>query len=394
MTTDIIVIGGGIIGSAIAYNLTKRGKRVVLLEKKYLVNGASASCDQGILLQSKAPGDHLRLAIYSMEMYKGLEKELSRELEFSQKGYLVLIENEMELKTMEDVVRQQNACGLPSEIISAEEAMGLQPGLNRDAIVAAAFCPWDGEVNPYMTTFAYADRAAEMGAVIKTSCPVTGLLIENGQVKGVKTPEEVIYAETVVNAAGAWAPFIGQMAGLDIPIKPRRGQVYITEEVPKFVHKGAINARYIVAKHHPELLKNDTSKKAKLGVGISLTQSFKGNVLFGASREFVGYDASNTLEGLREVLANATHLVPGLKRLNIIRTMGGLRPYPPDSKPLIGYVKGLPGFFMAAGHEGDGISLAPATGKLVADLILDGHTDVPAAESFDVNRFELMKENG
>ena len=209
--------------------------------------------------------------------------------------------------------------------------------------------------------------------------------------KGVKTPEEVIYGETVINAAGAWAPFIGQMAGLEIPIKPRRGQVYITEAVPQFVHKGVINARYIVAKHHPELLKNDTSKKAKLGVGISLTQSFKGNVLFGASREFVGYDTSNTLEGLKEVMANATHLVPGLKRLNIIRTMGGLRPYPPDSKPLIGYVKGLPGFFMAAGHEGDGISLAPATGKLVADLILDGRTDVPAAASFDVNRFDLMK---
>ena len=81
MTTDIIVIGGGVIGSAIAYNLTKRGKRVVLLEKKYLVNGASGACDQGILLQSKAPGDHLRLGIYSMEMYKGLEKELSRELD-------------------------------------------------------------------------------------------------------------------------------------------------------------------------------------------------------------------------------------------------------------------------------------------------------------------------
>lgn len=393
MTTDIIVVGGGVIGSAITYNLAKRGKKVVLLEKKYLVNGASGACDQGILLQSKAPGDHLRLAIYSMEMYKVLEQELSRELEFSQKGYLVLIENEMELKTMEDVVRQQNACGLPSELISAEEAMRLQPGLNRSAIVAAAFCSWDGEVNPYVTTFAYADRAAEIGAVIKTDCPVTGLLIENGQVKGVKTPEEVIYAETLVNAAGAWAPFIGQMAGVDIPIKPRRGQVYITEAVPEFVRKGVINARYIVAKHHPEHL-NDTSKKAKLGVGISLTQSFKGNVLFGASREFVGYDTSNTLEGLREVLDNATHLVPGLKRLNIIRTMGGLRPYSPDSKPLIGYVKGLPGFFMAAGHEGDGISLAPATGKLVADLILDGHTDVPVAESFNVNRFALVKENG
>lgn len=389
MTTDIIVIGGGIIGSAITYNLAKRGKRVVMLERGYLANGASSACDQGILLQSKAPGDHLRLGMYSMEMYQELGRELRTDLEFTQKGYLVLIENEMELKTMEDVVAQQNALGLDSRIIGVDEAMRLQPGLNRDAIVAASFSSMDGEVNPYITTLAYADRAAELGAVIKTGCPVTGIVTENGCVKGVKTPEGTIYAETVVNAAGAWAPYIGEMAGLTIPIKPRRGQVYITEAVPQFVHKGVINARYIVAKHHPELLKNDTSMKAKLGVGISLTQSHKGNVLFGATREFVGYDTSNTYEGLREVLANAVHLVPGLKKLNIIRTMGGLRPYSPDSKPLIGYVDGLPGFFMAAGHEGDGISLAPATGKLVADLIVDGKTDVPAADSFNVNRFSL-----
>lgn len=390
MTTDIAVIGGGIIGSAITYNLAKRGKRVVQLEKNYFTAGASGACDQGILLQSKAPGDHLKLALYSMELYKELGKELDRDLEFSQKGYLVLIENETELETMKDVVAKQNALGLPSEIISAEDAMKLQPGLNRNAIVAASFCPWDGEVNPYMTTLAYVDRAADLGAVIKHGCPVTGLIMENGRVKGVKTPEGEIYADTVVNAAGSWAPMIGEMAGLTIPIRPRRGQVFITEAVPRFVHKGVINARYIVAKHHPELLKNDTSMKAKLGVGISLTQSFKGNVLFGATREFAGYDTSNTCQGLREALSNAVHLVPGLNNLNVIRTMAGLRPYPPDSKPLIGYVDGMPGFFMAAGHEGDGISLAPATGRLVADLILDGKTDVPAAESFDTNRFSLM----
>ena len=145
MTTDIIVIGGGIIGSAITYNLTKRGKRVVQLEKEYLVNGASGACDQGILLQSKAPNEHLKLALYSMELYKELGRELGRDLEFTQKGYLVLIENEKERETMEGIVKKQNELGLPSELISVEEAMRLQPGLNRDAIVGAAFCPWDGE---------------------------------------------------------------------------------------------------------------------------------------------------------------------------------------------------------------------------------------------------------
>lgn len=389
MKTDIVVIGGGVIGSAIAYYLTKRGKKVTLLEKKYLVNGSSAACDQGILLQSKAPNEHLTLAIYSLEMFKNLEKELGRNLEFVQKGYLVLIESETELEVMKEIVAKQNELGLPSRIISKEDALSMQPGLNPDAFVAAACCDWDGEVNPYMLSMAFADRAEELGAVIKTGCPVTGLIMEDGAVKGVETPEGSIYADTVVNAAGVWASEIGRMAGLEIPIKPRRGQAFITEAVPKFIHRSVINARYIVAKHHPEVLKGDDSMKAKLGVGLCLTQSEKGNVMFGATREFVGYDVSNTVEGLSTILGNAVHLVPGLKKLNIIRTMGGLRPYTPDSRPLIGYVEGVPGFFMAAGHEGDGISLAPATGKLVSDLIVDGTTDVPAAEAFDPNRFVL-----
>lgn len=389
MKTDIIVAGGGIIGTAITYYLAKRGKKVTLLEKKYLANGSSSACDQGVLLQSKAPNEHLKLGIYSMELYKTLEKELERNLEFIRKGYLVLIENENERAVMEEVVAKQNALGLPSRLISREEAMHMQPGLNPDAIVAAACCDWDGEVNPYMTTMAFADRAARLGADIRTNSPVTGLVMENGAVKGVETPDGTIYAGTVINAAGVWAAEIAGMAGLSVPIKPRRGQIFISEAVPLFIRRSVINARYIVAKHHLELLRQDTSAKARLGVGLSLTQSEKGNVMFGATREFAGFDFTNTIDGLQAVLDNAVYLVPGLKQLNIIRTMSGLRPYTPDGKPLIGYVKEVPGFFMAAGHEGDGISLAPATGKLVADLIVDGKTEVPAASSFDANRFQL-----
>lgn len=389
MTTDIVVVGGGIIGSSIAYNLAKKGKKIVLLERKGLVSGSSGACDQGILLQSKAPNEHLRLAIYSLELYKGLSEELRRDIEFEQNGYMVLIENEKELEVMKEVVKQQNELGLPSRIISREEAMKLQQGINKEAITGAAYCEWDAEVNPYMTAMAYADRAAELGAEIRTYTPVRDLIVEDNCVNGVVTDNEIIYADTVINAAGVWANEIAAMAGVEVPIKPRRGQIFISDEFPKFVHKGMINARYIVAKHHPELLKADGSMKAKLGVGLSFTQSKKGNVMFGATREFVGYDTSNTVIGLREVLANATHLVPALKQLNIIRTISGLRPYTPDSKPLIGYIKGLDGFFMAAGHEGDGISLAPATGKMVAELIVDGKTDIPAADSFDVNRFNI-----
>ena len=389
MKKDIVVLGGGIIGCAIAYNLQKRGAKVTLLEKNNLVAGASSACDQGILLQSKAPGEHLLLGIYSMKMYETLGKELGRDLEFQQKGDMLLMESKAECDAMDEIVSQQRALGLPVERIEMDEALARQPGISREAVVGATYCPWDSEVNPYMTTFAFADAAARAGADIRVHAPVTGLLRSGNAVTGVRTPSGELYADAVVCACGAASPQIGAMADLELPIRPRRGQAVITEAVSPFIRCNLLNARYVVAKHHPELLQGDTSLKAKLGVGFCVTQSAKGNVMFGACREFAGWDNANTPDGLGEIVANAVRIMPGLKKLSVIRTMSGLRPWSPDSKPLIGFVKDAPGLFMAAGHEGDGVSLAPATGKMAADMILDGRTDVPAAASFDPNRFDL-----
>jgi sarcosine oxidase subunit beta len=125
-------------------------------------------------------------------------------------------------------------------------------------------------------------------------------------------------------------------------------------------------------------------------VGLALSQTKKGNILIGATREFVGYDTRVTYDGIKEILKNAARLVPALKELNIIRVMAGLRPYTPDGLPLIGWVNGLEGLFIAAGHEGDGIALSPVTGKVVAGLICDKSSFVDMAP-FDPNRFELRE---
>ena len=141
MKQDVIVIGGGIIGCAIAYSLQKRGKRVVLLEKNNLVGGASGSCDQGILLQSKAPGEHLLLGIYSMKMYETLGHELGADLEFQQKGYMLLMESQAECDAMDGIIRQQRALGLPVERIEMDEALRRQPGISRTALERISLSP-------------------------------------------------------------------------------------------------------------------------------------------------------------------------------------------------------------------------------------------------------------
>ena len=196
-------------------------------------------------------------------------------------------------------------------------------------------------------------------------------------------------------AAGAWSPLVAEKLGLKIPIKPRRGQIVITEPIAPYVRGNLLSGQYIVAKYHPEILANAEDPAVRLGVGLSLTQTAKGEVLIGATREFAGYDLRNTREAIREILKNASRLVPGLTDLHIIRVMAGLRPYTPDGLPLVGFVNGMEGLFLAAGHEGDGIALSPITGIIARDLICKGQADSWSAASMDVselnpNRFELF----
>ena len=384
---DVIVVGGGVIGTSVAYQLAKRGKKVILAEKNDHASGASGSCDTSIFLQSKNSGIHLKLALASAELFKGLPEELDRDIEYHVKGGMILIETADELKIMEDFVARQKQTGLQVEIIGRKEASRLQWGL-AEHLVAATYSPQDGGVNPIELNLGFAKAASKLGTEILLETEVTGFIMNGGRVEGIETAQGPIYAPIVVNAAGAWAPIIGEMVGLHLPIKPRRGQIMITEPVAPYIAKGMLSASYIVAKFNADKLKESKSKAVQLGVGLSLSQTKKGNILIGATREFVGYDVRNTHEGIQAILKNAIRLVPGLGSIHIIRTMGGVRPYTPDGLPLVGYVNNLEGYFMSAGHEGDGIALSPVTGKIVADMIVDGKTFMDVS-ALDPNRFAL-----
>ncbi|MDK2822780.1 MAG: hypothetical protein PWQ67_1040 [Clostridia bacterium] len=382
---DVVVIGGGVIGTAITFYLSQRGQKVILIEKNDLASGASGACDQDIILQSKNPGIHLQLALASSQMYKTLEKELDYDIEYENTGGMILIETPEELKIMEDFVNRQKALGLQVEILNYKEALRYQRGLSNH-LVGSTYSPQDAHVNPIRLNLGFAQAARRYGAEILLETEITKIKVKNNQIEGLETNRGTIYTPVIINAAGAWAPSIGRMIGLKIPIKPRRGQIVITEPVPPFVMGDVLSARYIVAKYNPELYNNSESAAVKLGVGLSLSQTRKGNILIGATREFAGYDITNTRTGIKEILKNATRLIPELKEMNIIRAIAGLRPYTPDGLPLLGPVNGLNGFYLAAGHEGDGIALAPITGKIIADLITDGKTfmDVTALSP---NRF-------
>jgi len=370
---EIVIIGGGVIGTSIAYYLSKRGKDVVLVEKDDLASGSSGACDIDIILQSKNPGIHLELAMASAMLYKDLARELDYDIEYKETGGMILIENDEQMKVMKDFVKRQRAIGLDVELLDIKDAIKKQPGISPN-LIGATYSPQDAHVNPMKLCEAYAKAAKRLGAEIYLDTPVVDIKLGDGKVRSVITTRGEIETERVVNAAGVYAPMVGEMVGLSLPIKPRRGQIIVTERVPKLIYHDVLCAKYIVAKYNPRLLEGSDNPEMRLGVGLSLSQTQDGQILIGATREFVGYNKQNTHEALKTVLKNATRLVPALKSIHAIRSFAGLRPYTPDGLPLLGEVEGVEGFIMAAGHEGDGVALSPITGKMVSDIIIDGKT--------------------
>jgi sarcosine oxidase subunit beta len=391
-SSDVVVIGGGVIGCSVAYYAAKKGFKVAVVEREDIASGTSGACDKAVLLQSKNPGLHLKLALESIKLFPDLQKEFDIDIHYRNNGGMIVIQTPQQWEVMREFVSRQKSIGLEVELLDRGKALERQPALSKD-IEGSTYSPLDGEVNPIYLTLAFKRAAGKHGARIFLHTEVKGIRVENGRVHSVITSEGEITTRFVVNACGVYAPHIGRMVGVDIPIVPRRGQIVVTEPVAPLI-RGDVNcARYIAAKFRPDLL--GRGEDAGLGVGLSLGQTENGNLLIGGTREFAGYNRKTTHRALRAILKHAAALVPALKDVSIIRSFAGLRPYTPDGLPILGAVEGVKGFIMAAGHEGDGIALSPITGKIVSEIIagerLPADMDI---SKLSLKRFKGMDING
>ncbi|WP_022666328.1 NAD(P)/FAD-dependent oxidoreductase [Desulfospira joergensenii] len=380
---EVLIIGGGVIGTSIAFHLARQSVRVTLVEEKDLASGSSGACDGLIFMQSKKPGIHLEMALKSLERFQELSRILPVPLEFRQTGGMVVIETEEEYRAMEAYARDQRSIGLDVSILDRDQAIQKEPGLSPD-ILGAAWSPLDGQVNPMGLTLGFALAAKKAGVRILSRTRVLDLVFQNNRVIGVETGRGRFFGDVVVNACGAGSAGIAAMAGLSLPVKPRKGQIVVTRAARPMISHCMISAKYIAAKYNPDLAR-------EAGEGLSIEQTENGNLLLGSTREFAGFDTRNTLEGIRTILQNTSRVVPGIQNLEMIRSFAGLRPWTPDGLPLLGPVRGLEGFFMAAGHEGDGIALSPVTGNLVSKMILE-HPLEFSMEPFSPDRFLDSKE--
>lgn len=377
-TADVIVVGGGIIGSSIAYHLSSRQISVLLLEEHIPAAGSSGGCDGAVLLQSKKHGLHLQMAMASFERFPEINEQLPFSIEFERNGSMIVIEHEAELEHMRNFVAQQRKHGVDVSLLGAREAREIVPDLSEE-IVGATFSPGDGKINPIRLNIAFVQGAKERGAGVRVGEAVKKITVKDGRVCGVSTSRNDYACSVVVNAAGARAPEVGRMVALDIPIKPRRGQILVTEAVEPIARCCMLSAGYIAAKFNPDVA-------FQSGHGVSLDQTAKGNILIGSTREFVGYNRQTTFPGMAAIAGRARQIIPRLGRLAVIRSFAGLRPFTPDGLPILGNVEQLEGFVMAAGHEGDGIALSPITGELIAQLIA-GEKPSISLDPFNLSRF-------
>lgn len=370
-SVDVAVVGAGVSGAACAYYLSRAGLKVALVDRGDLAAGCSGGCDGNIMAQDHQPGYDTNLTLQSNRLFQELLPHLDWDIEYTQKGSILVIETPEELEFMLERMKRQRECGLPVRFVDQNELYEQEP-LLAPGFLGAIECASDASCMPIQVAVAMARGARNLGAEIHTHEEVKDIkLDEKGRVAGLVTSEGEIRTPRVVNCCGAWAPALGRMVGLEIPITPRRGQLVVVEQAAQVGHRKISEAHYVVAKFHPELTEGTDSDMLKYGVAFVFEPTASGNMLLGSSREFAGYDTHTTYPVIRAIIRRALRFIPSLAQLHAIRTYAGLRPYTPDHLAILSGVEEVPGLYIAAGHEGDGIGLAPLTGLLMTQIIME-----------------------
>jgi sarcosine oxidase subunit beta len=369
-TADIVVIGAGIVGCSIAYHLAAQGaSKVVVVERDLICSGATGKSGGGIR-QQFATELNVQLSLESFRMFHRMQDELGIDPEFRQVGYLFMAATPKELDLFRRQAEFQQRYRIPVQILLSDDIRKIIPYVRLDDILGGAYCPTDGYAAPYEVTMGYASAARRLGVKIHERRTVTGILRDADRVAGVETSRGGIQARIVVNAAGPQGGLVGAMAGVSIPVMPFRRQIFTTGPLPEF-HQGP-----------------------PLTIDYHRNWYFRGEMggcLFSGPRDSEStFNTNVDWEHLAESVATAVARVPILEKAEIKRGWAGSYDISPDNNAILGAVAELTGFYVATGHSGHGFMHGPATGKVMAELILSGRTSIDISP-FALDRFRTGK---
>ncbi len=371
-TADVVIVGGGIVGSSVAYHLTAAGCRnVLVIERETSQGKGSTGKSMGGVRAQFATPVNIQMSLYSIPFYATFDETLGYPCGYRPQGYLFVATREAHMNYLRANLQRQVALGLKTaRLVTADDIRGLYPQLQGDDIVGGSFCSTDGFVDPYSAMNGFMSWALEHGARIWKNTQVTGIKVERTRVTAVETTRGTVETRTVVNAAGPWAAEVARTAGVDLPVEPLRRMLIPTEPFDQFPHTAPMIIDMTNGFHfRPESL------------GFLLA--------WNDPEETPGFKTDFEPSFIEKVLTRAAERVPMFENLavNPKRAWAGLYEVTPDHHCILGAVDEAQGLFLANGFSGHGVMHAPSTGKIVSDLILTGSTDIVNPELLSLNRF-------
>jgi len=368
---SVVIIGGGVIGVATAYELALRGvKDIVLVEKNTLFSGATARCGAGVR-QQWGTEMNLRLSIGSVKRYETLAEELEypHGIEFSQTGYFMPVYSEKQQQQFEKNIILQRKFGLDVQYLQPNECRSVVPIVSLDGLMGAAYYDKDGYLSPFHTTAAYAEAAIRKGVTIEKRTEVLGFVMENERIVCVKTSKGDIFCDTVVNAAGGWSQEIAKMAGVHLPLISERHQILVTEPIERLFRPMVMSFTH----------------------GFYTQQEPNGPILMGVGdpNEPKGTNMDHSYHFLHTVASLVTSVLPAVGKARVVRQWSGLYNISPDKAPILGLPNEVNNMFLAVGFSGHGFMVAPMVSEITAQMITGEELSIPEARyKLDVGRYD------
>ncbi|WP_347354953.1 FAD-binding oxidoreductase [Intrasporangium sp.] len=371
--TDVVVVGGGVIGLSTAYHLARRGVGVVLVEMGALGSGSTCKAAGGVRAQFSDPAN-IVMGRHGLSVFERFGELFDQQIDLVQHGYLFVLDDPADVADFERAVALQNSLGVESRMVTAAEAQRLAPVISVDGVLGAAYSPRDGHCSPESVVLGYARAARRAGAVLVPHCRVTGASVVDGVVRAVHTAAGSIATDTVVCCAGAWSRPVGALFGVDLPVDPLRRQIVVTEPIP--------------------------GRPAGMPMTIDFTTTFYfhdegAGLLMGLSDpdETVGFKLGRDDAWLPRLAAAVERRAPALAEVGIASGWAGLYEVTPDHNALVGEASEVSRFLYATGFSGHGFLLGPAIGEVMTSLVR-GETPFVDVSAFDARRFERGDPHG